>query len=321
MSRTTPLRVGLIGLGAVATRFYKTFNEHPDTVIAAVCDVNGARAKQVAAENGNVPWYTDHRELLKQDDLDVIYIGVPPKYHHRIALDTLQAGKHILCEKPLANSLEEAEDMARAAAVADVVTAMHFPTYYGAAGAAFANVVHDGFLGELRRLEVQMHFHQWPREWQMNPWVGGREQGGFTREVMVHYIHLIEAIFGPIASVTSHLDFPEDESKSETGLIARMTLEDGTTVLVNGLTDIGQQELISFTAYGTEGTLSLRNWSELHIAGFGHLPQRVELPQVASTPILVSELVRAIDGEPADLIDFAFGARIQKTLEALLQSK
>ena len=321
MSNTHPLRVGMIGLGAVATRFYKTFQDEPGTVIAAVCDVDATVAERVAAEQGNLPWYTDYREMLAGQELDLIYIGVPPKYHHRIALDVLLAGKHILCEKPLANSLEEAEEMARAAEAAGVVTAIHFPTYYGSAGAAFANLVHDDFLGELRRLEVQMHFHQWPREWQMNPWVGGREQGGFTREVMVHYIHLIEAFFGGIASVTSHLEFPADETLSETGLLARMTLEDGTNILVNGLTDIGQHEHIAFTAYGTEGTLSLRNWSELHLSGFGHLPQRVDLPQIASTPILVSELVKAIQGEPADLIDFTFGARIQKTLEALLQSK
>jgi predicted dehydrogenase len=121
-----------------------------------------------------IAWYTDHKELLQHTDVDLVYVAVPPKYHHAIALDVIASGMHILCEKPLANSLGEAYEMLEQAQRAGIVHA--------------SNYVSSGYVGQLRRVEIITHFHKWPREWQQNEWVGGREQGGFVLEVIPHFI-------------------------------------------------------------------------------------------------------------------------------------
>lgn len=127
------IQVGIIGLGGVGGKLFHTFLAHPDFQVTAVCDTDAKRAEEAAKGAGDLPWYTEYQLLLQEAALDLVYIAVPPAFHHRIALDVLAAGKHILCEKPLANTLEEAEEMREAARRAGVVHAMNFPTYYRAA--------------------------------------------------------------------------------------------------------------------------------------------------------------------------------------------
>ncbi|WP_224654510.1 hypothetical protein, partial [Escherichia coli] len=71
---------------------------------------------------------------------------------------------------------------------ARIVHAMNFPLNYGQAATKFAELINDNYIGKLRRLQLSMHFPEWPRAWQKTDWVGGRDQGGFVLEVGVHFI-------------------------------------------------------------------------------------------------------------------------------------
>lgn len=318
-ARTAPIRVGVIGIGGVGGRVLEGFRMHPETEVAAVCDINADLAEEVAKQYNGADWYTDYREMLVNTKLDLVYLAVPPKLHHRIALDVLAAGKHLFCEKPLANSLAEAAEMVEAAEAAGVVHAVNFPTTYRSTWTEFSRLVEAGHLGELRRLDVIMHFQVWPRPWQHNPWIAGREQGGFVREVLPHYIQLILKRFGPIVRVKSQMQYPEIPNACETGVLASFELEDGTQVLVDGLSQVGERERIHFTAYGTQGTLSLDDWSKLRVGHFGETPQIVEVPDNNRHLGLIEELVKAIDGEAAELIDFHVGYEVQRVLEEVLK--
>ena len=86
-----------------------------------------------------------------------------------------------------------------------------------------------------------MHFPEWPRAWQKNDWVGGREQGGFVLEVGVHFIQQTLKLFGEIHNIQTRLEFPEDPALCETGIIATAELADGTPVLIEGMSGIAGQ--------------------------------------------------------------------------------
>lgn len=151
-------KVGIIGLGAIGQRLIKSFTEHPEMEITAVCDPLEELLNSTVAAIGKAKGFTDYKEMLKNADIDLVYVAVPPKFHHQIVTDCVLEQKHILCEKPLANSVEEAESLYKQAADAGIIHAMNFPLNYSSGNATFASYIKEGYIGKLRRLELKMHF-------------------------------------------------------------------------------------------------------------------------------------------------------------------
>jgi predicted dehydrogenase len=310
------VKVGVIGLGAIGERVIHKFIQHPETEVVAVCDVNEDRLTSIK-EKYNVETYTNYQDMLQDESLSLVYLAVPPKFHHRIALDVMAAKKNLLCEKPLANSIEEAAEMVAAAEEAKIVNAINFPMVYSNVFQKFKELILSGKIGQVIRIEVHMHFTTWPRAWQQNEWIASREQGGFIREVGPHYIQMLLEVFGGVQNIQTFVDYPEDPTRCEKGFISRMELQDGTTVLINGLSGIGQKEHISFKVFGNQGTIDLTNWSVLSISEGDSTSVVYPLQRVEEID-LVAELVKAMGGENGQLVSFKEGYEVQLVLEKLL---
>ncbi len=111
-----------------------------------------------------------------------MYVGVPPLYHSEIVVEAINAKKHVLCEKPMAATLEDATKMfnalkkARQASIckknwayrldAGIVAAINFPMQYVPAVYKCRDMINSGFIGEVRRVELVFRFPNWPRAWQ-----------------------------------------------------------------------------------------------------------------------------------------------------------
>lgn len=101
------LRLGIVGCGKVTTMFHLRAIEGVDKVeVTAVADLSEERAEDVRRRAGAERGYTDYRELLSDPDVDAVAVNTPPRFHEEMVLDSLGAGKHVLCEKPLARSVE-----------------------------------------------------------------------------------------------------------------------------------------------------------------------------------------------------------------------
>jgi len=310
------VKVGVIGLGAIGERLIQGFNANSYTIVTAVVDKDKKRAVEMAAKLGGVNWYDNHKDMLANEELELVYVAVPPKYHHAVTMDVIDKGIHILCEKPLANSVEEAKEMFEKAEQAGIIHAMNFPLNYSNPANTFDRLIKEGYIGKLRKLELSMNFPNWPRLWQLNDWVAGREQGGFVLEVGVHFIQLTQRIFGSITFQNSTLELPEDETKCEMGVIASLELRDGTPFLINGISQIAGTERIAFTAYGTEGTLSLIDWGKLEGGKLGEEIQQIAI-ESEETTTLIDNLVSAIAGKDSQLFTFKDGYEAQVILEKL----
>lgn len=310
------VKVGVVGLGAIGERLIQGFMANEQTTVAAVVDTDRNRASSMAEKLGGINWYENHVDMLDSETLDLVYVAVPPKYHHKITVDVIEKGIHVLCEKPLANSVVEAKDMLVKAEEAGIIHAMNFPLNYSASANQFDKLVKEGYIGKVRRVELTMNFPQWPRFWQKNEWVAGREQGGFVLEVGVHFIQLTQRIFGSITHHFTQLELPTDSTKCETGVFASLELADGTPLIINGISQIAGEEKIAYTAYGTEGTLSLLNWSKLEGGKLGEEIKPIE-NEVDETSTLITNLVNALSGEDNKLYDFKAGYDAQVILEKL----
>ena len=112
------IKVGIIGCGGIANgKHMPALKKVPDCDMVAFCDIIPERAKKAAEKYGtpDAKTYEDYRELLKDPEIDVVHICTPNRSHSFITVDALEAGKHVMCEKPMAINSEEAKKMLDAA--------------------------------------------------------------------------------------------------------------------------------------------------------------------------------------------------------------
>ncbi len=119
-AKTDPIRVGVIGTGFGAAVHIPALKHLPEFEVAAVCSRRAARARSVAAEHKIPTVCTDFREMVNDQEIDAVVVAAPPYLHHQMTLAALEAGKHVLCEKPMARNLAEARDMVKMAERAGV---------------------------------------------------------------------------------------------------------------------------------------------------------------------------------------------------------
>lgn len=104
------LKAAVIGVGAMGQHHARIYNQMPDTELVGVADMNEELGEQIARLYHTVA-YSDYRQLLNTAKLDLVTIAVPTKYHYQVALDALAAGCHVLLEKPIAATEEEAQEL------------------------------------------------------------------------------------------------------------------------------------------------------------------------------------------------------------------
>lgn len=110
----TVIKMALIGLGKMGLHMVHLIeNTKMDTEIeiVAVCDANEEGLASFAASHRGVRTYTDYKQLMNEHQIDLLYIAVPPKFHYPVVMEALERKIHVFCEKPLANSVEEAKKM------------------------------------------------------------------------------------------------------------------------------------------------------------------------------------------------------------------
>lgn len=304
----------IVGTGIVGERIIKQLLQNTEAAIVALFDENSKRLQEIA-DTYELYATSSYDEVLALKP-DWVYIGTPPVSHAILSEKAIAQGLNVLCEKPLAHDVADGLVMATAATNSTVRTAMHFPLLYSPAVRHMMKLVDGGAIGKIVRVELQAYFPHWPRVWQQNPWIASREQGGFTREIFPHYFQLMYRMFGQL-SITSHETvYPEDETLAEIGVLAIGQTERGIPFLLNGLSGIGQQEELSYTVYGTEGVLKLRNWSELSSAQKDS-PFEI-LTSFDTVSSLTEECILAAYGEESLLVSFDEGLKVQRLIDHLL---
>ncbi|WP_284164815.1 Gfo/Idh/MocA family oxidoreductase [Frigidibacter sp. SD6-1] len=143
------LNVAVIGSGIWGAQHAHVFSTLPNTRLVAVCDVNRDRAEAMAKNHDGTRAFTDHREMLAMDGIDAVTIATPDFTHTPLIVDALDAGKHVLSEKPLATSVEEAEAIRKAADASDRKIMVDFHNRVSPAIATAQEEVAKGTLGKL----------------------------------------------------------------------------------------------------------------------------------------------------------------------------
>ncbi|WP_285042485.1 Gfo/Idh/MocA family oxidoreductase [Plantibacter sp. LMC-P-059a] len=270
-----PLRVAIVGysfMGSIHAQAWTTaprfFDLGPGVELVAVSGRDAEAARAFADRFGIADVETDWRALLTRGDVDVIDICTPGHLHAEIAIAALDAGIHVLCEKPLANTLEEAERMVAAAerAAARGVQAMVGFSYRRTPALAYAQrLVADGRLGTIRHIRAQ-YLQDWivdpdfPLVWRLDAEQAG---SGALGDLGAHIIDLVGFVTGqeltgvsalsstfiterPLPDASSGLSATSTAATPRTGTV---TVDDAVVFI--GRTDGGALATFEATRFAT----------------------------------------------------------------------
>ncbi len=148
-----PLRMGVLGCANIARSFCRDVAASPAVCITAVASRDAAKALAFAANFGLARAHASYEALLADAEVDAIYLPLPNSLHAQWAVNAAHAGKHVLCEKPLALGLAEAQAMFDAAAANKVMLLEAFPYYFQPQTGAMVGLLHSGAIGSVQSVQ------------------------------------------------------------------------------------------------------------------------------------------------------------------------
>ena len=195
-SSPKPLRVGVVGMGWAGETHLKAYQQMPQVEVVAVADPREERLLELKQTYSIADVYVDYERLVQRDDIDIVSVCTPNQFHAPVSIAALQAGKHVLCEKPLARSSPEAEQMVRAAMDNDRVLKTAFNHRERGDIQALKQAIDQGDLGRVYHAKAS-----WMRRQGipgMGGWFTSREMagGGPLIDLGVHVLDMALYLLG-----------------------------------------------------------------------------------------------------------------------------
>ena len=174
MSRRTPLRVGVVGLGYWGPNLVRNLHEVADAEVAWICDARAEALEKIARRYPAVAITQTYDTLLADDDLDAVVIATPAATHHKLASAALRAGKHVFVEKPLASSAADAIDLVETAEANGLVLMPGHTFVYSPPVTMIKDLIDSGELGEIyfvstSRVNLGLHQPDVSVAWDLGP--------------------------------------------------------------------------------------------------------------------------------------------------------
>ncbi|MBM7702210.1 Gfo/Idh/MocA family protein [Metabacillus iocasae] len=248
------LKVGVIGCGSIAQhRHLPEYQANKNVEIVAVCDPNEARVNEIAAKY-EAKAYTNYEELLASGEVDVVSVCTPNYLHAPISIAALEAGVHVLCEKPMATSQEEADAMIEAAKKSGKKLMIAHNQRFVPSHQKARQLIESGEIGKLYSFRTAFG-HPGPEGWSVDgkdSWFFRKEQAfiGAMGDLGVHKTDLLRYLLGEdITEVgafveTSAKDFADVDDnavcvlKTESGVVGTLAAswaytakEDNSTII------------------------------------------------------------------------------------------
>ncbi|MDP4090155.1 MAG: Gfo/Idh/MocA family oxidoreductase [Bacillota bacterium] len=201
------LRSAIIGCGNIHVNHAKALMNSDFGELAAVVDINENRAK-AAAEKYNCKYYLDYKEMLKDNNIDVVHICTPHFLHSTMAIDSIAAGKHALVEKPVAVSVERAMEMIAAKDKYKKHLAVAFQNRYNNTSLKAKEIIEQGTLGKVRGLKAIVTWSRDKNYYLNDEWRGKweTEGGGVLINQAIHDLDLLQWFGGPMDSIKGNAD-------------------------------------------------------------------------------------------------------------------
>lgn len=333
------LRIGVIGLG-MGQFHIAGYQTHPQAAVVAVAEPNAARRTEIGDKYGIAARYESAEEMLAREQLDVVSVVTPNKYHRELTLAALRAGCHVLCEKPMAMNAAEAREMQAAAEAAGKRLMINFSWRFTEQSFAMKAEVDAGLLGDIYFGRTVWHRRRGLPGF--GGWFGQRALagGGPLIDLGVHRLDLALWLMGyprPVwvlgrtyNHIATELAARQAAAYDVEDLAAGMIVfENGASLVVEAswAANISERELMETRLYGTKAGLVQRNVqegytfeAEIYLERNGsHYNMALHGPTKA-VPKSMYHFVDCILNDRPHIATAEEGVRVMEILDALYRS-
>lgn len=318
-------RIGIIGAGIMGRRMADRVAAHEGFKLVAAWDPDAAALAALRKAHPAAAAATDAAALCARDDIDCVYVAAPPAHHAAHVHAAFDQGKAAFCEKPLTVDDAEGEALVARAEREGRKAGVNFSLAGSPAFRKIVDTIATGLLGPILRIEIQVRFRRWPRGWQegASSWLAGGREGGFTREVVSHFIFTTQRLVGPVEVLRSTVTRP-DLARAETAIAAEMRAND-VMVTLDGRVAGEADDHNLWTVTCARGALRIRDWQGLERRngeGWSVMEtSSIEEMRVVSGRTQLDDLAALLEGRPHGLPSLREGLGVQRTIEALLRGK
>ncbi|MCL2646573.1 MAG: Gfo/Idh/MocA family oxidoreductase [Phycisphaerales bacterium] len=266
-----PVRYGIIGCGAIGQRRHiPEIAANKNAVLAALCDMNQARVEEVGEKYHLSELFTDYRQMLEQVELDAVVIGTPNYLHAPQTIDAFKAGKHVLVEKPMATTREEAKAMIAASKKAKKFLMIGLNQRFMPQHVKARQIIKSGRIGNVLSFRTAFK-HRGPESWCIensnNTWFFRKKEAvlGVTGDLGIHKADLMRYLLGEdiasISGILTTLDKRDHTGKliqtDDNALLTCTTTSGIPGSIILSWTNYGEAEANYTVLYGTQGVLML----------------------------------------------------------------
>jgi 1,5-anhydro-D-fructose reductase (1,5-anhydro-D-mannitol-forming) len=316
------MRWGLIGTrGLVDKGGLKAFQEAENAELVAVLSSDAERAKAFGTEHGVETATADIDEFLAAPGLEAVWIASPTWRHHEQGKAALEAGKHVLLEKPLAIDVRSAWDLVETAKQAGVLLATGYQARYVPGHRNMKRLLDEGAIGDVSVARTYYGIHRPgpPPEWRQKR---DTARWGALSDVGTHHIDLLRMLLGEITEATGYFERQQD-FETDDAVAAALRLESGPVATLTISTNVWVQ-FTRVELHGTEGALVAENTNPLGqgkviLLREGADPEDVTGERPHAWVAQLEEVTRAASGEDVPYATGEDGARALEIMEQIVE--
>jgi predicted dehydrogenase len=319
------VRWGLIGCGDIAAkRVAAALRDTSGSSLVTVARAKAELAPEFAQRHGARRWHADWRDVLGDGEVDAVYLATPVRVHAEQAVAAAEAGKHVLCEKPMASSVAECERMIAAARRHGVRLGVAYYRHHYPMVARLRELLASGEIGRpvLAQVQVFEPFDAAPgeaRSWLLRKADAG---GGPMMDFGCHRIEVLLHLLGPVARVTG---FPANvrfhDRDVEDTCVAHMRFASGAEAVLT-VTHAAAERRDTFELYGSEGSahVPVLNDGLLRIVSARGPREERHPPHPNLHQPLVEDFVAAVLARREPAVTGEIGLEVSRVLEAIYRA-
>ncbi len=335
------LRFALVGCGRIGQVHAREIRRVGKLV--AVCDVDAQKMETIAGSE-EVGRYQSLKDLLvSETDLDVAVIATPNGLHAQQSIEALNAGKHVLCEKPMAINTSDAQSMIAAARKSERHLVVVKQNRYNPPVQELKRLLDDGRLGKVLSIQVNAFWNRKAAYYKDSDWRGSQElDGGTLYTQFSHFVDLMIWLFGGLTEVKgfrSNVNHKDEIEFEDQGVVA-LKFESGVLGALHYTVNTYEMNMEgSITVFGEKGTVKvggayLNEMTYLKVEGSSPADRRVEIVEnsldaqgpnlypgyqgsMSNHPMVYDDLVRLMNGESSSLATPEDGLRTVLAIEKI----